>query len=156
MDKVIDGFLDRNFKNIKDKINIEIVAHEKDHYTVKTADGKVFVSANNYISAFHGLYAYLQKYCKVQYSWCGTDTIDITELTMFSGEFSNTIEQKWRVYLNYCTLDYTSAWWDFARWEKELDEFELNFGKTYCEYEKPENSDVIPSAKHLSKKWNIG
>ncbi len=126
MDKVIDGFLDRNFKNIKDKINIEITGGEKDFYKITTADGKVFVSANNYISAFHGLYSYLQKYCKVQYSWCGTDTIDITELTMFSGEFSNTIEQKWRVYLNYCTLDYTAAWWDFKRWEKELDFMAMN------------------------------
>lgn len=126
MDSVINGFLQRNLPKLKSQIDIKITPASTDKYSVTAKDGKVFVNANNYISAFHGLYAYLQKYCRVQLSWCGTDSIELDELVMFDGEFSNTIEQKFRVYLNYCTLDYTACWWDFERWEKEIDFMAMN------------------------------
>lgn len=45
---------------------------------------------------------------------------------MFNGVFSKTIEQKYRVYLNYCTLDYSMCWWDFEKWEKEIDFMAMN------------------------------
>lgn len=45
---------------------------------------------------------------------------------MFDGVFSKTIEQKYRVYLNYCTLDYLMCWWDFEKWEKEIDFMAMN------------------------------
>lgn len=28
--------------------------------------------------------------------------------------------------MNYCTLDYSMCWWDFARWEKEIDFMAMN------------------------------
>ena len=31
-----------------------------------------------------------------------------------------------RAYLNYCTLGYTAAWWDWNRWEREIDFMALN------------------------------
>lgn len=68
----------------------------------------------------------MKKYCKVQLSWCGNRTINIEKLVMFSGEFSREIEQKFRVYMNYCTLDYSMCWWDFERWEKEIDFMAMN------------------------------
>ena len=45
---------------------------------------------------------------------------------MFDGVFEKTIDQHFRVYLNYCTLDYSMCWWDFARWEKEIDFMAMN------------------------------
>lgn len=45
---------------------------------------------------------------------------------MFDGEYSKTIKQKYRVYMNYCTLDYSMCWWDFDRWEKEIDFMAMN------------------------------
>ena len=48
------------------------------------------------------------------------------ELKMFDGVFEKTIDQHFRVYLNYCTFDYSMCWWDFARWEKEIDFMAMN------------------------------
>lgn len=126
MDNIIKGFLERNLFDVKDNINVAITDDEQDSYCITAENGKLYVKANNYISACMGIYDYLKKYCGVQLSWCGNRAINITELTMFDGVFSREIEQKFRVYMNYCTLDYSMCWWDFSRWEKEIDFMAMN------------------------------
>ncbi len=126
MDNVIAGFLERNLFDVKDNIDVAITGAEQDSYCITAENGKLYVKANNYISAFMGIYDYLKKYCCVQLSWCGNRTINITELAMFDGVFSREIEQEFRVYMNYCTLDYSMCWWDFSRWEKEIDFMAMN------------------------------
>lgn len=126
MDKVINGFLERNLSDFKNDFIIELKKSDKDYYRIKSHGGKIYITANNYVSAFHGIYCYLKKFCNVQLSWCGNQQIHIDSLVMFDGEFSKTIEQKYRVYMNYCTLDYSMCWWDFERWEKEIDFMAMN------------------------------
>lgn len=126
MDKIISGFLQRNLPAFKDSILIEFETSEKDFFRITSKDGKLYIKANNYVAAFHGLYCYLKKYCNVQLSWCGNQEIHIDKLVMFDGEFKKEIEQKYRVYMNYCTLDYSMCWWNFARWEKEIDFMAMN------------------------------
>ena len=126
MDKIVAGFLERNLCDFKNNIDVDIVGGAQDCYTISANKGRVFVRANNYISAFTGVYDYLKKYCGVQLSWCGNRKIRIKELAMFDGTLSRTIEQKFRVYMNYCTLDYSMCWWDFERWEQEIDFMAMN------------------------------
>lgn len=126
MDAVIKGFLERNLPAVKEDIIVSIEPSEKDYFLITSGDGKLYVKANNCISAFHGIYAYLKTYCNVQLSWCANTEIKIDRLVMFDGEFSKMIEQKYRVYMNYCTLDYSMCWWDFDRWEKEIDFMAMN------------------------------
>ena len=126
MNNVINGFLDRNLSNIKDKFVVNIIENDIDNFEIYCEDGKICVNANNVISACHGIYEYLKKYCNVQYSWCGNSEIKLDDVTLFDGVMTKTIEQKYRVYMNYCTLNYTMSWWDFDRWEKEIDFMAMN------------------------------
>ena len=36
------------------------------------------------------------------------------------------IEQTYRTYMNYFTHSYSCAWWDWRRWEREIDMMALN------------------------------
>lgn len=126
MEKTVIGFLERNLPKFKEDILVSFEAHERDFFAITAHDGKLYVQANNCVSAFHGIYEYLKKYCNVQLSWCANTEIQLDRLVMFDGEFSKTIEQKYRVYMNYCTLDYSMCWWDFPRWEKEIDFMAMN------------------------------
>lgn len=126
MNKIILGFLERNLPDFKDGFVINFEDNDKDFFKITSRNEKIFVTANNYISAFHGIYCYLKEFCNVQLSWCGNQKIHIDSLVMFDGEFSKVIEQKYRVYMNYCTLDYSMCWWDFERWEKEIDFMAMN------------------------------
>ncbi len=126
MDDVIVGFLKRNLPDFVNCFHVEIDESENDYFFVTADKGVVTISANCYISAFHGIYCYLKKYCWVQLSWCGNRSIKLDKLVMFDGEYKKKIEQKFRVYMNYCTLDYSMCWWDFKRWEKEIDFMAMN------------------------------
>lgn len=126
MDKTVSGFLQRNIPDFKDSFTVKFEERDKDFFSITAQNGKIHVKANNYISAFHGIYCYLKEYCNVQLSWCPNQEIHISSLVMFDGEFHKEIEQKYRVYMNYCTLDYSMCWWDFERWEKEIDFMAMN------------------------------
>lgn len=126
MDGVIKGFLERNLPDFADRIEIELTGGGRDYYSVRARDGRVRVAANAYVPAFAGLYAYLQTCCGVQYSWCGNRKLKPKALVMFEGELKKELVQKYRVYLNYCTLDYSMCWWDFKRWEREIDFMAMN------------------------------
>lgn len=126
MDKVMAGFLQRNIPDIADCFEVSYTNGSIDYYNITACDGRVNIKANCFISACNGIYNYLKRYCRVQYSWCGNNKIDIKEPVMFDGEMYKEIHQKYRVYMNYCTLDYTMCWWDFDRWEKEIDFMAMN------------------------------
>ncbi len=126
MDKVILGFLERNLPGFEDCFNVKIENFKTDSFVITANNGVVNVAANNYIMAFHGIYCYLKKYCNVQLSWCGNRSINIDKPVMFNGEYSKTVKQKFRVYMNYCTLNYSMCWWNFERWEKEIDFMAMN------------------------------
>lgn len=118
--------MQRNIPDFKDSFTVKFERRGKDFFSITAQNGKIHVKANNYISAFHGIYCYLKEYCNVQLSWCANQEIHISSLVMFDGEFHKEIEQKYRVYMNYCTLDYSMCWWDFERWEKEIDFMAMN------------------------------
>jgi len=126
MQEVLKGFLERNIPQFKDCFEISIEHQETEKYEITAADGKVSVKASSVIVACKGIYDYLKKHCSLQLSWCGNRKIDIAELKMFSGKMIKEIPQKYRVYMNYCTLDYTMCWWDFERWEQEIDFMAMN------------------------------
>lgn len=48
-------------------------------------------------------------------------------------DYEKTVIQKYRFYLNYCTFNYTASWWDFSRWEREIDMMALyGINMTLC------------------------
>lgn len=126
MQDVLKGFLERNLSEFKDSFEIKIEKSEKEKYEITAVNGKVFVTASTVVAACNGIYDYLKKHCNVQLSWCGNKEIAIESLKMFEGKMIKEIPQKYRVYMNYCTLDYTMCWWDFDRWEKEIDFMAMN------------------------------
>lgn len=126
MNTVIAGFLQRNLPKFKDDIIVNIEPSDVESYTLSVADGKMEITASNNIVCCVGIYDYLKKYCNVQLSWCSNTSINIEELVDTAQPMSRTIDQQFRVYMNYCTLNYTMSWWDFDRWEKEIDFMAMN------------------------------
>lgn len=126
MDKVLQGFLERNFPSVANGFDMQLDARIPDGYTVTYAQNQVKIRAGSHVSACNAVYDYLKQICHVNYSWCGNETLRVEKLLPFDGVMEKTIAQKYRVYMNYCTLDYSMCWWDFARWEKEIDFMAMN------------------------------
>ncbi|MBQ4354566.1 MAG: alpha-N-acetylglucosaminidase [Clostridia bacterium] len=97
----------------------------RDTYSVGFEDGKLLLCGNNQGSLAAALGYYLKNTLKADLSWCGCNLV-IPETLPQPVPYRHCIEQKYRVYMNYCTFNYSAAWWDFDRWEKEIDFMALN------------------------------
>lgn len=60
MDKIVSAFLQRNIPDLKDSFTVEFEESSRDFFRITAQNGKIHVKANNYISAFHGIYCYLK------------------------------------------------------------------------------------------------
>lgn len=101
-------------------------ADGQDLYEIAAADGKIVLRGNNTVSLATAYNQYLKYTCNAHVSWFGNQ-LNLPEiLPLPATETKNTINGKYRVYMNYCTVSYTAAWWDWERWQKELDYMAMN------------------------------
>lgn len=97
-----------------------------DWFALYQKNGKIALEGNNGVSVASALKYYLTNYCSWHYSWCGKDT-DLPEvLPLPQIKVQKTSPYKYRYCLNYCTFNYTMSWWDFERWQEEIDLMAMN------------------------------
>lgn len=122
-DEVMRGFLERIDSGLSRKIEICIDPADSvsDYYRVMQNGNHPYIVAKNNISAAVGVNRYLRDYAGVclgwnAMSWKMPDTLPpVTESVMARSGVSL------RYYLNYCTHSYSMAFWDWSRWEREID-----------------------------------
>ncbi len=106
---------------------------DRDTFYVATApDGKsVEIGGNNTVSMAVGLNRYLRDVARIHISWNNLTQSLPEELPLPADTLTGGTDMKDRYYLNYCTLSYSMPFWDFARWEKEMDWMALH-GVNMC------------------------
>ena len=89
--------------------------------------GKVVLRGDSGVSIASALNHYLKRYCHSHFSWNG-DQINLPKpLPSVKDNKIHIINpNKYVVYFNYCTFNYSSPWWDWKRWEREIDFMALN------------------------------
>ena len=94
----------------------------RDVYRIYSAgDGKIHIEGNSGVSMSAGLYYYLRKYCNVSTSWTGDQLHMPAILPKPEHAIRLVSAYAHRFTYNYCTFSYSMAFWDWKRWEKELD-----------------------------------
>lgn len=92
----------------------------KDSYQVTAKNGIVEVKGTSGVAMCRGAYDYLKSRCNVLVTWDG-DQLNLPakfpDATITSGPNPNI----YRHYFNVCTFGYTSAFWDWNRWQREID-----------------------------------
>lgn len=93
---------------------------DQDFFTVSSDGRKVHIKANNFISAATGINWYLQHKAGVNITWNNpTDRLP-TQLPVCAEE-RHVASVDIRYYLNFCTHSYSMAFWDWKRWQQEID-----------------------------------
>lgn len=117
----ITGLLERIDKGASRKFVIERLKGEKDFFELDQKGNKVVVRGNNYVSIATGINWYLKYYAGVNLSWNGMQA-DLPEVLppVLKKERHET-DLKLRYDFNYCTFSYSMAFWDWKRWEQEID-----------------------------------
>lgn len=88
--------------------------------------GKILLRGSNGVSVASALNYYLKEYCHCLITWNGTNLPLPAVLPPVAQKVHKTTPYQYRYYLNYCTFNYSMAWWDWSRWQKEIDWMALN------------------------------
>lgn len=117
----IEGLLERIDKGASRKIMTETVRSDRDFFEITSKNGNPLIRGNNYVSIASGINWYLKYSVGVHLTWNSMHASLPATLPLVQGVERHTTDIKHRYYLNYCTLSYSMAFWDWKRWEQELD-----------------------------------
>ena len=127
--QVVRELIERYLPGHSDDFVLETIPAEGGHdtYELDSRDGKVVLRGNNAGSVAAALGWYIKYTMKANISWCGKriPVFEAGALPM-PEPYHRVIEQEFRVYMNYCTHSYSAAWWNWDRWEYEIDMMALN------------------------------
>ena len=117
----IQGLLERIDKGASRKFVIEQVKSPTDFFELDQKGDKVVIRGNNYVSIATGVNWYLKYYAGIQLSWNGMTAQLPAVLPAVPQKERHETDLKYRYNFIYCTYSYTMAFWDWDRWEKEID-----------------------------------
>ena len=117
----IKGLLERIDEGASKKFIIEIRKSNTDFFELDQKGRKVVVRGNNYINVATGLNWYLKYYAGIHLSWNGmkAELPDVLPPVTKKERRVTSLTQRYN--FNYCTYSYTMAFWDWERWEQEID-----------------------------------
>ena len=113
--------MERIDKGASRKFVIEQVKSPTDFFELDQKGDKVVIRGNNYVSIATGVNWYLKYYAGIQLSWNGMTAQLPAVLPAVPQKERHETDLKYRYDFNYCTYSYTMAFWDWDRWEKEID-----------------------------------
>lgn len=117
----IDGLLERIDKGASKKFIIEQKKSDIDFFELDQRGKKVVVRGNNYVNIASGINWYLKYYAGVQLTWNCMQAELPAVLPPVTKKERHETNLSLRYDFNYCTFSYSMAFWDWERWEKEID-----------------------------------
>lgn len=117
------ALVQRILRNHFSSIELAIIKGEKDKdvFEIETKNNKLILSGNNGVAIASALYFYLNEFCHAQITWNGINLQLPKILPAVPSKIHKETPYDYRYYLNYCTFNYSMSWWDWNRWEKEID-----------------------------------
>lgn len=127
----VEGLLRRLVPHWQSKITLHVFAGPKDQrqdmFVVDTFNNSVSITGTSGVAVATGLYYYLKKYCNVSVSWSGVQTKTASGTPpLVQDPIVVLLNDKFRYYENVCTASYSMVWWNWTRWEQEIDWMALN------------------------------
>lgn len=111
-----------------DRFTIEYTAaqNNKDVFELEPHGNKIVLRGNNGVSVASAFNHWLKNYAHCDISWNGTNLKVPSPFPMVKQKIRKVTPHEYRHYFNYCTFNYTSSWWNWERWQWEIDFMALN------------------------------
>lgn len=98
----------------------------KDVFELEQHGDKIVLRGNNGVSVGSALNYYLKHYAQCEISWNGSNLNIPSPMPRVEEKIRKVTPYRYRHYFNYCTFNYTASWWDWERWQWEIDFMALN------------------------------
>lgn len=92
-----------------------------DVFEIESKKNTIILRGNSGVAIASAFYYYLTEYAHCQITWNGVNLKLPKNLPVVKNKVRKSTPYEYRYYLNYCTFNYSMSWWDWARWEKEID-----------------------------------
>lgn len=118
-----EALLKREIPKQANQFIIQSIAakNDKDIFEIESINNKIVLRGNDGVAIASALYYYLNNYCHAQVTWNGTNLALPSTLPLPEKIIRKETPYEYRYYLNYCTFNYSMSWWDWPRWQKEID-----------------------------------
>ena len=122
------ALLQRVIQDKADYFDIEYIDQDQgmDVFEIESLNNRITLRGNNGVSVASALNHYLKYYCNCDIIWNGSNLNIPNPLPIVPTKLHITSPYKYRYYLNYCTFCYSMTWWDWERWQWEIDWMALN------------------------------
>ncbi|XP_078451194.1 alpha-N-acetylglucosaminidase-like [Lampetra planeri] len=84
-------------------------------------DGRLLVAGSSAVAGAYGLHHYLKEYCGCHLGWAGRQLKVPRPLPRVGGAVQVVSPNRFRFYQNVRTRSYSMVWWQWERWELEID-----------------------------------
>lgn len=117
----IHKLLERIDPGASKKFVIEQISSSTDFFELDTKNGRPLIRGNNTVSIAMGINWYLKYHAGIHLSWNQMKTKLPAMLPPVKAKERHATDMTMRYAFNYCTFSYTMAFWDWERWEREID-----------------------------------
>ena len=117
----VDDLLERIDKGASAKFKTQLVKSDKDFFELDQQGQKVVIRGNTWVNIASGLNWYLKYHAGVHLSWNQMQTKLPAVMPKVTKKERHETDLTLRYDFNYCTFSYSMAFWDWKRWEKEID-----------------------------------
>lgn len=117
----VTDMLERIDKGASKKFKIELKASEKDYFELSQDGKKVVVKGNTWVNIATGINWYLKYYAGIHLSWNNMHQPLPAEMPHVLQAERHETDLRLRYDFNYCTFSYSMAFWDWKRWQEEID-----------------------------------
>ena len=117
----VDDLLERIDKGASAKFKIERVKSQKDFFELDQQGRRVVVRGNTWVNIASGVNWYLKYYASIHLSWNQMQAKLPVVLPAVKQRERHETDLSQRYAFNYCTFSYSMAFWDWKRWEQEID-----------------------------------
>lgn len=98
----------------------------KDVFEVESVGDRIELRGNSGVSVASALNYYLKNYCRCDVSRNGDQLALPVPLPLVSSKVRVVSPHRVRFFYNPCTFGYTSAWWNWDKWQREIDMLALS------------------------------
>ncbi|MDE6533629.1 MAG: alpha-N-acetylglucosaminidase [Muribaculaceae bacterium] len=116
-----DDLLERIDKGASAKFKTTLVKSDKDFFEISQDGKRIAVKANSWVNMATGINWYLKHYAGIHLSWNGMSHRLPDVLPPVAAPERHDTDLSLRYNFNYCTFSYSMPFWDWNRWEKEID-----------------------------------
>lgn len=116
-------FTKRIFPEHHQDVLLEVVNYSAtdEYFEISGKGGKLNITGSSKSAVTSGVNWYIKYVCDSHISWCSKNFLIKDKLPLPSEPIRKDTKYLKRFYMNYCTHSYSMSFWNWERWEKELD-----------------------------------